>query len=160
MQIVSSDANVLVLDLSQRAQHPPDQLMALHGNLFDIKCSDDACDWVQRGNIDDPFCPALKPASVDATPEEMKDLLNPMQPLDPIPRDQLPSCPKCKAGLQRPGVVWFGETLDEAMLKRADAWMEKDTVVRNSLLLVLAYTFANTMARIGSDASYWHRSPG
>ncbi|CEJ85685.1 hypothetical protein VHEMI03843 [[Torrubiella] hemipterigena] len=133
-------------NLSQRAQHPPDQLMALHGNLFNIKCSDDACDWVQRGNVDDPFCPALKAASVDATPEEMRDLLNPILPLDPIPRDQLPSCPKCKAGLQRPAVVWFGETLDEAMLRRADAWMEKDTV---DLMLVIG-----TAAQVEPAAGY------
>jgi NAD-dependent protein deacetylase/lipoamidase len=37
-------------------------------------------------------------------------------PLDPLP----PRCPACD-GLARPGVVWFGESLDAADLSRADA---------------------------------------
>jgi NAD-dependent deacetylase len=37
-------------------------------------------------------------------------------PLDPLP----PRCPAC-GGLARPGVVWFGESLDAADLSRADA---------------------------------------
>jgi NAD-dependent deacetylase len=37
-------------------------------------------------------------------------------PLDPLP----PRCPGC-GGLARPGVVWFGESLDPAVLARCDA---------------------------------------
>ena len=45
-------------------------------------------------------------------------------PLDPLP----PRCPACK-GLARPGVVWFGETLDPADLQRADAATRCDVLL-------------------------------
>jgi NAD-dependent deacetylase len=37
-------------------------------------------------------------------------------PLDPLP----PLCPRC-GGLARPGVVWFGESIDADVMKRCDA---------------------------------------
>jgi NAD-dependent deacetylase sirtuin 5 len=116
-------------NLSQRANHPPEHLRRLHGSLFDIKCSNESCNWIQRENYDDPFCPALAPASVDVPPGEKLALLDPEHALDPIPEDQLPHCPQCKTGLQRPGVVWFGEALDEPMLMGIDNWIAQDKVV-------------------------------
>jgi NAD-dependent SIR2 family protein deacetylase len=114
-------------DLSQQAGHPQDQLRALHGSLFDIKCTN--CSWIGRGNYDDPFCPALAPASVDVEPGKPFPLLDASQPLDPISPDEIPKCPECKTGLQRPGVVWFGENLDEVMLMGITNWLLKDKVV-------------------------------
>jgi NAD-dependent deacetylase sirtuin 5 len=41
----------------------------------------------------------------------------------------LPHCPQCQTGLQRPGVVWFGEALDEEMLTGVGKWMDEGPVV-------------------------------
>lgn len=46
--------------LSQRAEHPPKQLKLLHGSLYDIKCFNRNCDYVEINNFDDPFHPSLK----------------------------------------------------------------------------------------------------
>ena len=37
--------------------------------------------------------------------------------------------PSAQKGLQRPGVVWFGEDLDEAMLDRADEFCRSKPLV-------------------------------
>ncbi|TEA15932.1 NAD-dependent protein deacylase [Colletotrichum sidae] len=50
-------------NLSPRAGHPGDQLKELHGNLFTLKCSDEAgCGYVERGNFQEVLAPALDPA--------------------------------------------------------------------------------------------------
>ncbi|KAM4063093.1 sir2 family protein [Hirsutella rhossiliensis] len=133
-------------NLSQRAGHPPQQLSTLHGSLFDIKCSADGCDWMQRNNQDDPFCPALAPASEDPPPGEALPLLDPYHRIKHISEEDLPACPQCKAGLQRPGVVWFGEALDNDMLKGIGEWMGKDKV---DLMLVVG-----TSAQVWPAAGY------
>lgn len=101
-------------------------MRTLHGSLFDIKCSNPACDWIQRGNFDDPFCPALAPASLDFPPDQKNPLLDPYHRVAHIPEDQLPKCPSCAAGLQRPGVVWFGENLDLDMMLGVNQWIRQD----------------------------------
>jgi NAD+-dependent protein deacetylase sirtuin 5 len=116
-------------DLSQRAGHPGDQMLTLHGSLFDIKCSNDHCSWIQRGNFDDPFCPPLEPASVDMPNGETPPLLDPYHRIKHISESELPHCPLCKTGLQRPGVVWFGEDLDYGMLNRADNFIKEGKLV-------------------------------
>lgn len=40
-----------------------------------------------------------------------------------IPFELLPRCPKCKVGLLRPGVVWFGEPLPLDVLQKADEFI-------------------------------------
>ncbi|KAM5518002.1 sir2 family protein [Fusarium oxysporum f. sp. phaseoli] len=130
--------------LSQQAGHPQDQLRTLHGSLFDIKCTN--CDWIQRGNYDDPFCPALAPASVDVEPGKPFPLLDASQPLDPISPDDIPKCPQCKTGFQRPGVVWFGENLDEVMMMGITNWLLEDKV---DLMLVIG-----TSAQVYPAAGY------
>lgn len=117
------------LDISPRAGHPPDQLRTLHGSLFDIKCDNRACSWVQRGNYDDPFFPAIAPASEDVEPGKPFPLLDANTPLAKIPRDEIPRCPDCKTGLQRPAVVWFGENLDDVMLMGIENWLMEGKVV-------------------------------
>ena len=116
-------------DLSQRANHPTDQLRTLHGSLFDIKCSNTSCNWIQHGNYDDPFCPPLAPASVDVPPGETLPLLDPYHRIKHIPEEDIPKCPKCKTGLQRPGVVWFGESLDQGMMDGVDSWINEGKLV-------------------------------
>lgn len=116
-------------DLSQRAGYPLHQLQTLHGSLFNIKCSSETCQWQQFGNYDDPFCEALIEASRDAPPGEKLPLLDPYHRIRHIPEEELPKCPQCNIGLQRPGVVWFGERLDSAMLWKIDNWFKEDKVV-------------------------------
>ncbi|KAK0742413.1 DHS-like NAD/FAD-binding domain-containing protein [Apiosordaria backusii] len=117
-------------NLHVRAQHPPNQLSLLHGSLFSLKCSESPqCSWTDPLNTADPLCPALAPASEDSVdPTKPLPLLDPSKPLADIPASELPHCPECKTGLVRPGVVWFGEMLDEGMLDEIDGWIEKEVV--------------------------------
>lgn len=112
-------------DLHLRAHHPPSQLRLLHGSLFSLRCSrHPTCTWTDPHNTADPLCPSLAAAADDNDPT----LLDASTPLARIPASELPHCPECRTGLQRPGVVWFGEELDEAMLDDIDAWIERDVV--------------------------------
>ncbi|OAQ74041.1 NAD-dependent histone deacetylase, silent information regulator Sir2 [Pochonia chlamydosporia 170] len=115
-------------DLSQRANHPSSQLCTLHGSLFDVKCTTKGCGWIQRGNFDDPFCPALAPASEDPPPGEPLPLLDPYHRIKHVSDEELPKCPQCQTGIQRPGVVWFGEKLDEDMIEHINEWITKDKI--------------------------------
>ncbi|KAL2256846.1 hypothetical protein VTK26DRAFT_1033 [Humicola hyalothermophila] len=115
-------------NLHPRASHPASQLRLLHGNLFSVKCSSRSCTWVDPLNLSDPLFPALAPASCSASPAEMARLLDPSHPLPRIDREDIPKCPRCKTGLQRPGVVWFGEGLDRDMLGELERWMREKVV--------------------------------
>lgn len=101
----------------------------LHGSLFDLKCSNNTCDWVEKDNHKDPFCEALAPASADVPRGEVLPLLDPYHRIKHITEDELPRCPKCLVGLQRPAVVWFGEDLDSEMLEGINNWMFRGKVV-------------------------------
>ncbi|KAL1405669.1 hypothetical protein Q8F55_009308 [Vanrija albida] len=111
-------------NLHERAGHPPDTLRHLHGRLFDLKCS--KCKKTAY-TTDDPLCPALAPASKDFPAGDINPLLDPRSPVPPIPTAELPHCPSC-GGIQRPGVVWFGENLDGRMLREVDAWIDAKPV--------------------------------
>ncbi|KAH6610633.1 nad-dependent histone deacetylase, partial [Trichoderma cornu-damae] len=87
---------------------------------------DSSCDWIQRENFDDPFCAALAPASVDMPNGEPLPLLDPYHRVKHITEDELPKCPQCQTGLQRPGVVWFGEDLDATTMMDIGAWMRAE----------------------------------
>ncbi|KAK7954672.1 Sir2 family protein [Apiospora saccharicola] len=116
--------------LSPRAGHSPDMLRMLHGNLFDVKCFDEKCGYIEPNNLRDPLCPALAPASEDYPSDKVMPLLDPKQPTPKIKVEDLPQCPSCKSSgktsLLRPGVVWFGEALPDGMLDEVDAWVAKD----------------------------------
>ncbi|KAK0672019.1 putative NAD-dependent deacetylase [Cercophora samala] len=114
-------------NLHVRAHHPPSQLSLLHGSLFSLKCT--TCPWTDPYNTADPLCPALAPAA-ESSPDPTKPLplLDPSQPLADIKESELPHCPDCKKELVRPGVVWFGEMLDEQMLEDIDEWIEQEPV--------------------------------
>ncbi|KAJ9151025.1 DHS-like NAD/FAD-binding domain-containing protein [Coniochaeta hoffmannii] len=133
--------------LHQRAGHDPERLRLLHGSLFDLKC--ERCDWMQRGNFDDPLCESLRAASEDVGLERV---LDPKEELARIPREELPHCPKCKTGLQRPGVVWFGESLDHQMLKGVDRWIRNAEV---DVVLVIG-----TSAVVYPAAAYVYKAQG
>ncbi len=101
---------------------------------------------MDRDNLSDPLCPALAAAAVDAAPGQVLPLLDPSRPLAKIPPADLPSCPRCRTRLLRPGVVWFGEGLDEAMLAEVDKWVGAADI---DLMLVIG-----TSAVVHPAASY------
>lgn len=127
--------------LSQRADHPREQLQLLHGTLFELKCSNPRCDF-REVNFTDPVVPALAiPTSgLDPTSNEARKEVNEQlqsqgksQDLDisdikvPLPSltiYDLPHCSKCKKHLLRPGVVWFGESLPRDVLDNVENFIE------------------------------------
>ena len=144
--------------LSQRAQHPPEQLNLLHGSLYDIKCTSFYCDYIRHNDFTDPIVPALDipkkasfltPSGTDKTGAEASsslyealekkvnaeevDISNADNPIPELTPADLPQCPKCK-GLLRPGVVWFGEALPTNTIKNIDNWIESAPV---DLILVI-----------------------
>lgn len=129
--------------LSPRAGHPNDQLLLIHGSLFDVKCSGFGCKYVEPNNYTDPLVPALEipregpqpePSIGNATSSLMDavryksshreaDISNSAVPLPSLSAEELPQCPQCKSALLRPGVVWFGEALPGDALKSLDAFI-------------------------------------
>lgn len=131
-ELAAYKANFLCLTqnvdgLSPRAGHPASALRCLHGNLLDVKCSNESCDYLEPNNLKDPLCPALAPAAEDYPPDETMPLLDPNVPPPQIKPEDLPQCPQCKS-LLRPGVVWFGEALPEGMLEEVDAWVRRGNI--------------------------------
>lgn len=147
-----------LLGLSQRANHPPEQLHLLHGSLFTIKCTSFYCNYVSENDFTDPVVPALAipqnrpepiPSTEDKTGKEAAqalqnalgledsddlDISDEQVPLPALPIEVLPHCPKCKEGLLRPGVVWFGEPLPTQALGEVDGFLKAGPV---DLILVI-----------------------
>ncbi|XP_034192028.1 NAD-dependent protein deacylase isoform X2 [Osmia lignaria lignaria] len=92
-------------ELHQRAGAK--NVIELHGSLFKTRCT--VCHEVSA-NKNIPICPAL----------EGKGSPDPKIMVSDIPKKDLPRCQKtnCK-GLLRPHIVWFGENLNEDVLKQA-----------------------------------------
>ncbi|GES64358.1 SIR2 family histone deacetylase [Aspergillus terreus] len=156
--------------LSQRAQHPSEQLHLLHGSLFTVKCTSFYCNYSRHDDFTDPIVPALaiprnlpepKPSTDDNTGEEASrslynalgiaegeeiDISDDRVPLPGLSTDVLPQCPECKEGLLRPGVVWFGESLPTHTLDTVDNWLRSGPV---DLILVIG-----TSARVYPAAGY------
>ena len=76
----------------------------LHGSLFETICT--KCK-VRKHNVDSPICKGLEGKGLP----EAEDIS--------IPLKDLPRCDEC-GGLIRPGVVWFGESLDQSVLEKVD----------------------------------------
>lgn len=129
--------------LSQRANHPREQLKLLHGTLFDIKCFN--CKYVEQNNFNDPFHPVLAITSPEDTrlAPSANTVASRAAYMDPaidtttIDPSDLPHCPSCKTGLLRPGVVWFGESLPSDTLREIDVWMDDGKV---DLIMVIGTT--------------------
>lgn len=77
---------------------------------------------------------------------EPNPLLDPYHRIHHITEDELPRCPQCTSGLQRPGVVWFGEDLDPQVLSRADQFLAEGPL---DMLLVVG-----TSAQVYPAAGY------
>ena len=155
--------------LSQRANHPTDQLHLLHGSLFTVKCTAFDCDY-SGDNFTDPIVPALSipqsapeptPSTIDKTGEQASSsLYNALQqhsaevdisdertPLPTLSHKELPQCPKCQSALLRPGIVWFGEPLPRKTLQAVDDWVRANNKI--DLILVIG-----TSARVYPAAGY------
>ncbi|KAF3925437.1 hypothetical protein ABW21_db0202601 [Orbilia brochopaga] len=125
--------------LSPRAGHPFEQLFPVHGSLSTVKCSSVVCSYVEFNNFEMTLTPALAPQPVDAGGTDPN-----AQPPN-IPLEQLPRCPKC-AGLLRPGVVWFGESLPTDIMDDIDNWIDGGPI---DLCLVIG-----TSGRVWPAAGY------
>lgn len=118
--------------LSSRANHPPEALLKLHGDLFALRCTSFFCSYSTEDNVQDPITPALN----------ITDNYNSAKlQRHKIPVDELPTCPQCKEGLLRPGVVWFGESLPFKVMDTADEFLMDEDV---DLIIV-----------VGTSGSVW-----
>ena len=86
-------------------------VVELHGSLFMTRCL--SCGVVKE-NRDSPICVSLKD----------KGAPDPDAKSASIPIDQLPRCTGC-SGLLRPHVVWFGESLDNEVMQKANSVMDE-----------------------------------
>jgi len=92
-------------------------LVRLHGSIFDLRC------W----------------NNCEASPRSWRD--------DRVPFVEMPPrCPRC-GGLARPGVVWFGESLDPADIESADALTASDVFIA-----------AGTSAMVYPAAGFLHQA--
>ncbi|CZT20858.1 related to SIR2 family histone deacetylase [Ramularia collo-cygni] len=98
--------------LCERAGHPPKQLVSLHGTLFESQCSNrKGCGYL-RDDFIDAF--TSTPAAAGSRMENQwsdgeLDLAH--------TTSKMPACPQC-GRLLRPGVVWYGEMLNDDTLSR------------------------------------------
>ena len=164
-----------MIGLSQRAGHPAEKLHLLHGNLFDVKCSGFYCNYFEKNNYTDPIVPALAIPTEGPQPEPSRsgdsgeatqnlmnayhykkdtrtelDISNANVPIPQLEPHDLPQCPKCKTGLLRPGIVWFGESLPKDVLRAVDTFIYRgDTTDKIDLMLVIG-----TSAKVFPAAGY------
>ena len=146
--------------LSQRAEHPPEQLQLLHGTLFDLKCSWKLCTH-RETSFTDPVVPALAIPTDggDPTTHEARsrgkdlDISDPNVPIPKLQYEDLPICPKCQEHILRPGVVWFGENLPREVLHNVNSFLEERTKdlkpVKIDLIMVIG-----TSAKVFPAAGY------
>ena len=80
-------------------------------------------------------------------PREALDISDESIPIPQIDIKDLPHCPKCKTGLLRPGVVWFGEMLPGDTLSAIDDFVSESKKI--DLILVIG-----TSAKVYPAAGY------
>ena len=66
--------------LSQRAKHPAENIQPIHGSLFDLKCTDPLCTYIELDNFNDPLVP-------DFEWNEEQDISDVKVPLKYLSRD-------------------------------------------------------------------------
>ena len=77
----------------------------------------------------------MKQAITEPSVSRDMDISDDRVEIPEIPIEDLPRCPKCRGGLLRPGVVWFGETLPEKTILTVDKWIDKAEKI--DLMLVI-----------------------
>ena len=121
-------------DLSERAGHPQEQILHLHGSLFQSRCVDSQnCGYSRSGMAE------------SSQMQRTRDISGPYTSPDP-PFQTLPTCPNCTR-LLRPGVVWFGEPLPREVLAGIRNWF--DSYAKVDLMLVIG-----TSAQVYPAAGY------
>lgn len=106
--------------LSQRAGHPNHKIDYIHGSLCSLRCENrDGCDY-----FEDDFSDPMHGLESLRVPIDAGANWEQNWPEAPS-REEIPKCPKCGEGLKRPGVVWFGESLDRDMLGGIDEFIAK-----------------------------------
>ncbi|KAF2262006.1 NAD-dependent deacetylase sirtuin-5 [Lojkania enalia] len=140
--------------LSPRAGHPANQLKLLHGSLFDVKCSEFFCNYLETNNYTDPIVPALAlptdesdPTTNEAIKVRELDISDENVDLPEVSLRDLPRCPQCQRGLLRPGVVWFGEWLPRDVQRDIDRWTAQPENI--DLIMVIG-----TSAKVYPAAGY------
>ncbi|GMM34265.1 hypothetical protein DASC09_015900 [Saccharomycopsis crataegensis] len=148
-QCLTINQNVDGLNL--RAGHDKANLLELHGNLFDLRCTDFFCSYRESNNFEHPLTQAL--GLVDDESDKGDDTYeehnrNKKRRLDRekgkvntnLSKEDLPACPRC-GGLLRPGVVWFGESIPLKAINTID-----DFFVSNKIDLILV---------VGTSGKMW-----
>ncbi|KIW73866.1 hypothetical protein, variant [Phialophora macrospora] len=147
--------------LSPRAGHPANQLKLLHGSLFDVKCWDeDGCGYLRKNDFSDPIVPALAlpaenpDAGLKAAAGKKKhallqgaDISDADVDIPTLKPEDLPQCPSCKKNLLRPGVVWFGESLPEDVMREVNEYFSNRQKI--DLMMVIG-----TSAKVYPAAGY------
>lgn len=129
-------------------------MQLLHGTLFDLRCTAFDCDYQERNNFTDPITPALAdPTTKEALSSPFSkshqelDVSDENVDLPAVAIKDLPHCPRCKTGLLRPGVVWFGESLPAKVLDTVNDFIAQSEKI--DLILVIG-----TSARVHPAAGY------
>jgi len=115
-------------------------ILELHGSLFKTRCT--KCGEV-CANRDSPICAAL---AGKGAPDPMAE--DARIPVEELPRCKKPGC----GGLLRPHVVWFGESLDPTVMRKAGEELDNCDlclVVGTSSVVYPAAMFAPQVAARG-----------
>lgn len=144
--------------------------------MFDLRCTALYCDYKESNNFTDPIVPALaipedgpSPAPLGTAisgagaPDSLQhamhdagskhqigkelDISDDRIEISELTTEDLPKCPKCRRGLLRPGVVWFGEILSKKMLDEIDTFIAESKKL--DLILVIG-----TSAKVRPAANY------
>ena len=108
-------------DLHVRAGLPKEKMVQIHGDIFVTRCS--RCDLA----LDSDRASALA-LGFDQEQEQENEQDYELR--------AMPCCPECGA-LMRPGVVWFGESLDPQQIERVEEYLARGPV---DLALVVGTT--------------------
>lgn len=125
-------------------------LIELHGSLFMTRCI--RCNDV-LANVDSPICEAL----ANKGSPDIKDAHS------DIPEKLLPHCnkPRC-SGLLRPHIVWFGESLEPSVVKKAEeaiSTCEVLLVIGSATSMFPGAIYASEAINKGAIAAEFNTSP-
>ena len=77
----------------------------------------------------------MEEAGASTEPVKEPDISDVNVPIPDVSVNDLPHCPKCKEGVLRPGVVWFGEMLPKKALSAIQDFTNKPEKI--DLMLVI-----------------------
>lgn len=77
------------------------------------------------------------------------------EPLPQIDVESLPQCPRCKEGLLRPGIVWFGEPLPLIQMDKVDNFFIKGSTTSFASSSILPSHKIDLILVIGTSGKVW-----